>query len=96
MLTSATSAGRGSVATAARRTCDGARGRDDARARRRGAARSPGKRGDAQRSTRRSALERVVVGTEATWQRVRRCGVVIFADFDQYLLAPRASARAAP
>jgi primosomal protein N' (replication factor Y) len=38
-------------------------------------------------------LARVVVGTEATWQRVRRCGVVIFADFDQYLLAPRASAR---
>ncbi|MGH3733230.1 MAG: hypothetical protein ACRDVC_07650 [Acidimicrobiales bacterium] len=38
-------------------------------------------------------LERVVVGTEATWQRVRRCGVVIFADFDQYLLAPRESAR---
>ena len=27
------------------------------------------------------------------WQRVRRCGVVIFVDFDQYLLAPRASAR---
>ena len=40
-------------------------------------------------------LERVVVGTEAVWQRVRRCGVVIFADFDQYLLAPRASARRA-
>jgi primosomal protein N' len=38
-------------------------------------------------------LERVVVGTEATWQRVRRAGVVIFADFDQYLLAPRESAR---
>ena len=38
-------------------------------------------------------LERVVVGTEATWQRVRRCGVVIFVDFDQYLLAPRESAR---
>jgi primosomal protein N' len=38
-------------------------------------------------------LERVVVGTEATWQRVRRTGVVIFADFDQYLLAPRESAR---
>jgi len=42
-----------------------------------------------------AALERVVVGTEATWQRVRRCGVVVFADFDQYLLAPRASARRA-
>jgi primosomal protein N' (replication factor Y) len=40
-----------------------------------------------------AALERVVVGTEAVWQRVRRCGVVIFVDFDQYLLAPRASAR---
>jgi primosomal protein N' (replication factor Y) len=40
-----------------------------------------------------TTLERVVVGTEATWQRVRRCGVVIFVDFDQYLLAPRASAR---
>ncbi len=40
-----------------------------------------------------STLERVVVGTEATWQRVRRCGVVIFVDFDQYLLAPRESAR---
>ena len=38
-------------------------------------------------------LERVVVGTEATLQRVRRCGVVVFVDFDQYLLAPRASAR---
>ena len=38
-------------------------------------------------------LERVVVGTEAVFQRVRRCGVVIFADFDQYLLAPRESAR---
>ena len=40
-------------------------------------------------------LSRVVVGTEATWQRVRRCGVVIFVDFDQYLLAPRESARRA-
>ncbi len=38
-------------------------------------------------------LERVVVGTEAVWQRVRRCALVIFVDFDQYLLAPRASAR---
>jgi len=38
-------------------------------------------------------LARVVVGTEATWQRVRRCGLVIFVDFDQYLLAPRESAR---
>jgi len=40
-------------------------------------------------------LARVVVGTEATWQRVRRCALVIFVDFDQYLLAPRASARRA-
>jgi len=40
-------------------------------------------------------LNRVVVGTEAIWQRVRRCGVVIFIDFDQYLLAPRESARRA-
>jgi primosomal protein N' len=40
-----------------------------------------------------AVLERVVVGTEATWQRVRRSGVVIFADYDQYLLAPRESAR---
>lgn len=40
-----------------------------------------------------ASLERVVVGTEAVWQRVRRCGVVIFVDFDQYLLAPRSSAR---
>jgi primosomal protein N' len=38
-------------------------------------------------------LARVVVGTEAVWQRVRHCGVVIFVDFDQYLLAPRDSAR---
>lgn len=38
-------------------------------------------------------LTRVVVGTEAVWQRVRRCGVVIFVDFDQYLLAPRESSR---
>ena len=40
-------------------------------------------------------LERVVVGTEAVWQRVRRCALVVFVDFDQYLLAPRASARRA-
>lgn len=40
-----------------------------------------------------ATLTRVVVGTEAVWQRVRRCGVVIFVDFDQYLLAPRESAR---
>jgi len=40
-------------------------------------------------------LERVVVGTEAIWQRVRRCGLVIFVDFDQYLLAPRENSRIA-
>ncbi len=39
------------------------------------------------------ALTRVVVGTEAVLTRVRRCAVVIFADFDQYLLAPRVGAR---
>lgn len=38
-------------------------------------------------------LERVVVGTEAVLYRVRRCALVIFVDFDQYLLAPRSSAR---
>jgi primosomal protein N' (replication factor Y) (superfamily II helicase) len=42
-----------------------------------------------------AALERVVVGTEAALTRVRRCAVVVVADFDQYLLAPRASARRA-
>lgn len=36
---------------------------------------------------------RVVVGTEAVFGRVRRCGLVVFVDFDQYLLAPRADAR---
>lgn len=40
-----------------------------------------------------AALARVVVGTEAVWQRVRRCATVIFVDFDQYLLAPRSTAR---
>ncbi len=38
-------------------------------------------------------FERVVVGTEALWGRVRRAGLVVVADFDQYLLAPRAAAR---
>ena len=38
---------------------------------------------------------RVVVGTEAAFGRVRRCAVVVFVDFDQYLLAPRESARRA-
>jgi len=36
---------------------------------------------------------RVVVGTEAVFGRVRRCALVVFVDFDQYLLAPRESAR---
>ncbi len=40
-------------------------------------------------------LARVVVGTEAIWQRVRRCTLVIFVDVDQYLLAPRESSRRA-
>ena len=40
-----------------------------------------------------AATGRVVVGTEAVLQRVRRCGLVIFVDFDQYLLAPRERAR---
>ncbi|MFZ1062250.1 MAG: hypothetical protein WAN30_02135 [Acidimicrobiales bacterium] len=44
-------------------------------------------------SERTAPLTRVVVGTEAIWQRVRRCEVVIFVDFDQYLLAPREAAR---
>lgn len=38
-------------------------------------------------------LERVVVGTEAVLTRVRRAGLVVFADIDQYLLASRANAR---
>ena len=38
---------------------------------------------------------RVVVGTEAVFGRVRRCGVVIFVDADQYLTAPRSTARRA-
>ena len=41
------------------------------------------------------ALERVVVGTEAVFARVRRCSLVVYVDFDQYLLAPHASARRA-
>lgn len=39
------------------------------------------------------ALARVVVGTEAVFQRVRRASLVVVDDFDQYLLAPRESAR---
>ncbi len=38
-------------------------------------------------------LDRVVLGTEAVFQRVRRATLVVIADFDQYLLAPRESAR---
>ncbi len=45
------------------------------------------------KSTTGVAFHRVVVGTEAVFQRVRHCGVVVFVDFDQYLLAPRESAR---
>ncbi len=44
-------------------------------------------------STKEGPLERIVVGTEAALHRVRRCAVVVFADFDQYLLAPREGAR---
>ena len=40
-----------------------------------------------------ATLARVVVGTEAIFQRVRRAQVAVFVDFDQYLLAPRESAR---
>ena len=40
-----------------------------------------------------ATLARVVVGTEALFTRVRRSALVIFVDFDQYLLAPRASSR---
>jgi primosomal protein N' len=42
-----------------------------------------------------SEFQRVVVGTEAVWARVRRSALVVFVDFDQYLLAPRSSARRA-
>ena len=42
-----------------------------------------------------ASLKRVVVGTEAIWQRVRRASLVIFVDFDQYLLAPRENSRIA-
>ena len=38
-------------------------------------------------------LARVVVGTESLWGRVRRTALVVVADFDEYLLAPRATAR---
>jgi len=43
-------------------------------------------------STATDPTTRVVVGTEAVFSRLRRCPVVIFVDFDQYILAPRASA----
>jgi primosomal protein N' (replication factor Y) len=46
-------------------------------------------------STKSDVSARVVVGTEAVFGRVRRCAVVVFVDFDQYLLAPRESARRA-
>lgn len=35
----------------------------------------------------------LVVGTEAVFPRLRRAGLVVMADFDQYLLAPRERAR---
>jgi primosomal protein N' (replication factor Y) len=35
----------------------------------------------------------LVVGTEAVFPRMRRAGLVVMADFDQYLLAPRERAR---
>jgi len=44
-------------------------------------------------TTSTEVLHRVVVGTEAVLQRVRRCTLVVFVDFDQYLLAPREAAR---
>jgi primosomal protein N' (replication factor Y) len=39
------------------------------------------------------ATTRVVVGTEAVFARVRRAAVVVFVDFDQYLLSPRSRGR---
>ena len=44
-------------------------------------------------ATKGEVTSRVVVGTEAVFARVRRCSLVVFVDFDQYLLAPRESAR---
>lgn len=46
-------------------------------------------------ATKSDVSARVVVGTEAVFGRVRRCAGVVFVDFDQYLLAPRESARRA-
>jgi primosomal protein N' len=46
-------------------------------------------------ASRTSITARVVVGTEAVFNRVRRTTLVVFVDFDQYLLAPRDSARRA-
>jgi primosomal protein N' (replication factor Y) (superfamily II helicase) len=43
-------------------------------------------------TARDAPMGRVVVGTEAVLHRVRRAALVVFADFDQYLLAPRARA----
>ena len=42
-----------------------------------------------------ATFARVVVGTEAVFGRVRRCAAVIFVDADQYLTAPRSTARRA-
>ena len=49
--------------------------------------------GEVTASTETLPPTRVVVGTEAVLQRVRRASVVIIDDFDQYLLAPRETAR---
>lgn len=46
-------------------------------------------------ASREEVTARVVVGTEAVFTRVRRCALVVFVDFDQYLLAPRDAARRA-
>ncbi|HEY5302451.1 MAG TPA: hypothetical protein VIJ86_00160 [Acidimicrobiales bacterium] len=46
-------------------------------------------------ASRTPITSRVVVGTEAVFARVRRTALVVFVDFDQYLLAPRDSARRA-
>ena len=46
-------------------------------------------------ATKGEVTTRVIVGTEAVFSRVRHCGAVVFVDFDQYLLAPRESARRA-
>ena len=67
-------AARVSVVTAARRTCGGVQGRrDDAGARRRARSLAEPVSEVTAASDRDASLERVVVGTEAIWQHVRRC-----------------------